>query len=204
MKEHWENIYKTMKADQVSWFQPHLSKSLDLILKTGIGTEANIIDVGGGASTLVDDLLEKGFSNISVLDMSVNALEVSKKRLGKKVDQVDWIEGDITTVKLPKNHYDLWHDRAVFHFLTKKLDRNQYVKTLSKTVKPNGHVIISTFGPEGPLKCSGLNIVRYSGEEIKKVLGNAFQLLESIKEIHKTPFDTEQEFMYFWFQKRRR
>lgn len=202
MKEHWENIYKTKKADQVSWFRSHLDKSLDLILNTEVKPEANIIDIGGGASTLVDDLLAKGFSNISVLDVSGSALEVSKKRLGNKANQVQWIESDITMVKLPENHYDLWHDRAVFHFLTKESDRKQYIQMLSNAMKPNAHVIIATFGPGGPLKCSGLDIVRYDTENIKKVLGSAFQLVESIKEIHKTPFGTEQEFMYFWFRKR--
>jgi len=200
-KEHWENVYQTKSADQVSWFQPHLNKSLDLILKAGIETEATIIDVGGGAATLVDDLLEKGFSNVSVLDISASALEVSKKRLGSKASQAHWIEGDITTVKLPKNHYDLWHDRAAFHFLVKGSDRDQYIQMLSKAITPNAHVIISTFGPRGPMKCSGLDIVRYGAREIKKVLGSDFQLVESIKEIHKTPFNTEQEFMYFWFKK---
>ena len=200
-KLHWENIYKTRSSKDVSWYQPHLKKSFDLILELGLSKDAEIIDVGGGASTLADELLSKGFSNITVLDISREALEVSKKRLADKAHTIQWLEADITTVELKPSHYSLWHDRAVFHFLTKSEDRQKYVGTLQNTVKSQGHVLIATFGPNGPLKCSGLEIVRYSVENLKKELGEIFELEKYFTEIHKTPFDTTQEFLYYLFRK---
>lgn len=200
-KNHWEKVYQTKLPTAVSWYQPHLQKSLDIIVRTGISHEAAIIDVGGGASTLADDLLLQGFKDITALDISKEALERSKVRLGSKSSKISWLEADITKVNFPKGKYDLWHDRAVFHFLTKKSDRIQYVKTLHHSVKQGGHVIIATFGSKGPEKCSGLDVVRYGLEEMKKVIGNSFELVESLEESHKTPFETVQEFMYFWFKR---
>lgn len=195
-KSHWENVYLNKKADEVSWFQPHLSKSLDLILESGPNPEARIIDVGGGASTLVDDLLGKGYADITVLDISAAALEVSKKRLGRKANQVNWMEGDITAVTLPEKHYDVWHDRAVFHFLTRKHDRTAYLKQLRRSLKPDGVVVIACFSLEGPPKCSGLEVMRYSPETLTRELGPQFTLLKHAGERHKTPFNTTQEFLY--------
>ncbi len=200
-KTHWENVYKNKKPDEVSWFQSHLSKSLELIFESKISHEAQIIDVGGGASTLVDDLLQKGFRNISVLDISGVALEISKKRLGSEAERVNWIEGDITTVQLPEYHYDLWHDRAVFHFLRKTKDQKAYFEILRKSLKPGGVVIIASFGLEGPQKCSGLDVMRYSPETLQKELGENYCLTESLKESHQTPFGTCQEFVYCSFRK---
>ena len=198
---HWENIYKTKPADAVSWFAPHLEKSLELISGLGLPKTSSIIDVGGGAATLVDDLLSEGFKNLAVLDISGEALEVSKKRLGEKARSIEWLEADITAADLKPARYDLWHDRAVFHFLTNPADRRKYVDVLRMAVKKGGHVLIAAFGPQGPLKCSGLDIVRYSAEQLQKELGPEFQLKKTLAEVHKTPFDTTQDFLYALFTK---
>ena len=200
-KNHWENIYQSKPANQVSWFQPHLAKSLESIASTRIDKEARIIDVGGGASALVDDLMEKGFKNITVVDISSEALKVSKGRLGDRAGNVQWIEGNVTQVSLTPNYYDLWHDRAVFHFLVSPEDRRKYIESLTKSLKFKGYLLMATFGPNGPLKCSGLEIVRYSSGSLQKELGDAFHLEKEAIEIHKTPFDTAQEFLYCLFQK---
>ena len=200
-KEHWENIYKTKSSKEVSWHKPHLDKSLELILSAGIDKNASIIDVGGGVSTLVDDLLEHGFKNIAVLDISSKALEVSKNRLGEKASQVEWFAADITQVSLKPNHYDLWHDRAVFHFLTLPQGRKKYVKAMNESLQSGGHLIIATFGMNGPLRCSGLEIVRYSPESLQAELGTGYQLLKHFSEVHHTPFGTTQEFLCCHFQK---
>lgn len=200
-KRHWEDVYLRKKLDEVSWFQPHLSKSLDLITQSGIGRDAHIIDIGGGASTFADDLLAKGYSNVSVLDISGAALEISKTRMGDASKRIAWIEGDITTSKLPEGHYDLWHDRAVFHFLTCVEDREQYKKTLWSSLKPQGFAIISVFSLAGPTKCSGLEIVRYSAETLFADLGSQFRLLSCSDKLHGTPFGTTQSFIYCLFQK---
>lgn len=200
-KQHWENIYRTKSSNHVSWYAPHLKRSLDGILKLRLPHKAKIIDVGGGASTLPDDLLTNGFQNITILDISAEALKVSKDRLGKNAEQVSWLEADVRAVDLGENSFDLWHDRAVFHFLTHPKDRSDYIRVLNKAVKPDGYVLIATFGLNGPLKCSGLDIVRYSPPSLQAELGNGFKLRESFSEIHKTPFDTTQEFVYCHFQK---
>ena len=200
-KQHWENVYQTKKADQVSWFQPHLSKSLDFIVQSGIGLSASMIDVGGGASTLVDDLLEKGYSNISILDISGTALETSKKRLGNKAGKIHWIEGDITNVKLPEQHFDLWHDRAVFHFLTDAAARQKYKENLDSSLKPGGGLILAAFSLKGPERCSGLNVTRYSPELLQAELGKGYRLIKTLEETHPTPFGTTQEFVYCFFKK---
>lgn len=200
-QSHWENVYRTKNADQVSWFKLHLSKSLEIVLGTKIDKHDPIIDVGGGASTLVDDLLNEGFTNVIVLDVSSESLEVSKKRLGKEALKIHWTTGDITAVNLPKSYYSLWHDRAVFHFLTNPEDRQNYKRILDQSLKPKAFAIIATFSLGGPTKCSGLDVVRYSPETLSKELGPGFQLLHSENETHKTPFDTTQEFVYCLFQK---
>ncbi|MDP3920379.1 MAG: class I SAM-dependent methyltransferase [Candidatus Omnitrophota bacterium] len=201
-KAHWENIYQTKKADQVSWFQSHLAKSLEFILELGLPKDGAIIDVGAGASTLPDDLLAKGFRNITVLDISAEALEVSKNRLVDKAKQITWLEADITNVPLKNNHYQLWHDRAVFHFLTNPKERKKYTQTLKDSLLKEGYALIATFGPNGPLKCSGLEIVRYSSESLQRELKEEFELKKHFLENHKTPFETTQEFLYCLFQKK--
>lgn len=200
-KTHWETVYATKPADSVSWFQPHAEKSLEIIQATGQNKHAALIDVGGGASTLVDDLLNLGYDNLSVLDLSAAALKVAQDRLGAKAATVNWLVGDITTVSLPANAYDIWHDRAVFHFLTEEADRRAYVAQVMRSVRPNGHIIIATFAEDGPEKCSGLPVMRYSPEALHQEFGRGFQLVSKDKETHHTPFGTDQQFIYCYCRK---
>ena len=195
-KEHWEKVYQTKQPDAVSWFQEHATRSLELIRSVGTSLDANIIDVGGGASTLVDDLLSSGFKNVTVLDLSASALEVARTRLASAADSVAWIAGDICSVSLPDQAYDIWHDRAVFHFLTNPADRAAYVEQLMKSVKPGGHVIVATFAPDGPDQCSGLPVARYAPGELHQEFGPSFELLEHMSEEHKTPWGSVQHFVY--------
>lgn len=200
-KGHWENVYQNKSDIEVSWFKEHLENSLKLILGTGVDKDAAIIDIGGGSSTLVDDLLDSGFIDVSVLDISRAALDRSIARLGKKSDAVEWIAADITEVALPENRYSVWHDRAVFHFLTDEQDRRKYIDLVMRSLKPGGHVIVASFGPNGPLKCSGLDVVRYSPDAMHGEFGDGFDLLKSVEEKHETPFGTTQEFIYCYCRK---
>lgn len=200
-KSHWENIYKTKSVKDMSWYEPHLNKSLDFILELGLSKDSKIIDIGGGASTLPDDLLANGFKNITVLDISEEALKVSKDRLADKANSINWLEADVAGALLKPSYYDVWHDRAMFHFLTKPEDRKKYVNNLGKALKPGGYALMATFGSNGPLKCSGLEIVRYSPERIAEGLGDIFKQEKCIIETHKTPFNTTQEFLYCLFRK---
>ena len=196
VQEHWERIYATRAPDQVSWYCAHLTASLELIERTRVSRMSAIIDVGGGEATLADDLVARGFEDITVLDISQTAIDACRKRLGDKADRVRWIAGDITRVELEPRRFDLWHDRAVFHFLTRPGDRIAYVRQVARAVKPGGHVIIGTFGPEGPTECSGLDVVRYDAESLHDEFGARFRLLESSKQLHQTPFGTMQQFLY--------
>jgi 2-polyprenyl-3-methyl-5-hydroxy-6-metoxy-1,4-benzoquinol methylase len=198
MQQHWEKVYRTRAPDQVSWFRPHLETSLALIERSTRGNlSASIIDVGGGTSTLVDDLIERGYRNITVLDISEAALDAARTRLGKTLpESVRWLRADVTQAGFPAHLYDVWHDRAVFHFLIAPEDRIAYVRNVAAAVKPGGHVIVSTFGPEGPAKCSGLDVMRYDAEDLHGQFGPRFQLIESSKELHDTPFGTTQQFLY--------
>ena len=196
VKTHWEKVYTTKAPDAVSWYRQHLETSLALIERAADAREASIIDVGGGESTLVDDLLLRGYTNLTVLDVSQTAIEVTKKRLGSAAERVHWLVGDITEIELEPHTYDLWHDRAVFHFLTATELRLAYVRQVIRAVKPGGHVIISTFGPEGPTKCSGLQVMRYDAESLHGEFGRHFRLAESSEEFHKTPSGTAQQFLY--------
>ena len=195
-RSHWENVYTTKAPDAVSWYRPHLETSLELIGKIAPLRATSIIDVGGGESTLVDDLLARGYLNISVLDVSPTAIEVTKRRLGPAAERVRWIFGDITNTDLSPDAYDLWHDRTVFHFLRTTDERAAYVRQVAKAVRSGGHVLVSTFGPEGPTKCSGLEVVRYDADSLHAEFGVHFRLLESSKELHQTPFGTTQQFLY--------
>jgi SAM-dependent methyltransferase len=195
-KEHWEHVYSTKAVDAVSWFQEHAGPSLRLIQGTGVPLNAAIVDVGGGASTLVDDLLARGYVNVTILDLSAVALRAAQGRLGSRARLVTWVEADITKVELPLRHYDVWHDRAVFHFLTDPQDRHAYVNAVLRAVKPGGHVIVATFAEDGPTQCSGLPVVRYSAEELNSEFGAPFTLVQHDKESHHTPFGTIQEFTY--------
>jgi SAM-dependent methyltransferase len=197
MQQHWERVYSTKEPEQVSWFQPHLEISLDLIGQATRGDKANAsIDVGGGASTLVDDLIARGYRDLTVLDLSETALEVARKRLGPLAGPVQWLQGDVTRMKFPLHAFDVWHDRAVFHFLTQPEERRAYVRNVASVVKPGGHVIVGTFGPEGPAQCSGLDVMRYEADSLHDEFGSRFQLVKSAKELHKTPFGTTQQFLY--------
>jgi 2-polyprenyl-3-methyl-5-hydroxy-6-metoxy-1,4-benzoquinol methylase len=200
-KTHWENIYHTKESAQVSWYQLHPQLSLQYIRNTGADKAANIIDVGGGASTLVDHLLDDGFGQITVLDISKEALEVAIQRLAQRAKLVTWLEADITRADLPQHAYDIWHDRAVFHFLTDPQDRAAYVKTVEHAVKPGGHVIVATFASDGPEKCSGLDVARYDPQSLHDEFGSGFELLDSTHENHQTPFGTEQKFIYCYCRK---
>jgi SAM-dependent methyltransferase len=193
---HWEKIYRTKAPDAVSWYRSHLDRSIELIESAAPGRSARIIDIGGGESTLVDDLLGRGYPNLTVMDISQTALDVTRARLGEPGKGVQWVCADITRADLPAQAYDVWHDRAVFHFLVQQEQRNAYVRLAVRAVKPGGHIIVSTFGPEGPTKCSGLDAVRYDAESLHGEFGKRFRLVQSSKELHQTPFGTTQQFLY--------
>ena len=164
VKTHWEKVYKTKAPDTVCWYLPHLETSLALIERTGTGLSSSIIDVGGGESTLADDLVSRGYQNVTVLDISETAINVSKQRMGEAAEHVHWHVADVLAVELESRAYDVWHDRAVFHFLTTNEQRLAYVRSVARSVRRGGHVIVSTFGPEGPQKCSGLEVIRYDAD----------------------------------------
>jgi 2-polyprenyl-3-methyl-5-hydroxy-6-metoxy-1,4-benzoquinol methylase len=193
---HWDNIYREKAPDAVSWYRPHLETSLKLIEAAAPARSASIIDVGGGESTLVDDLIARKYKNVTVLDLSPTAIEVTKKRVGEASQQVRWLAASVTETDLAPQAYDVWHDRAVFHFLTEKDARIAYVRQVSRAVKPGGHVIVGTFGPQGPQKCSGLDVVRYDAESLHGEFGAKFKPVESRSELHTTPWDTTQQFLY--------
>jgi 2-polyprenyl-3-methyl-5-hydroxy-6-metoxy-1,4-benzoquinol methylase len=196
VKTHWEMVYKTKAPDTVSWYLPHLETSLALIERTGASLSSSIIDVGGGESTLADDLVSRGYQKVTVLDISETAINVSKQRIGDATDQVHWLVADVLAAELDLLAYDVWHDRAVFHFLTTMEQRIAYVQNVARSVKRGGHVIVSTFGPEGPTKCSGLEVMRYDADSLHDQLGARFRLIESAQELHETPQGTTQQFLY--------
>lgn len=200
-KSHWDEVYRTKTPQQVSWYRPHLDVSLGLIAKAAPDKQSAVIDVGGGEATLVDDLVAQGYSDVSVLDVSEAAIEVAKARLGEEAKVIGWIVGDITSCELPINRYDLWHDRAVFHFLTDGAQRKAYVWQVLRAVKSGGHVIVATFGSDGPEKCSGLDIVRYDSDGLHSEFGARFQLLEHLTEVHETPWGSPQQFLYCFCRK---
>jgi 2-polyprenyl-3-methyl-5-hydroxy-6-metoxy-1,4-benzoquinol methylase len=200
-KSRWEQVYQTKSPTDVSWYQTHPALSLKLIASTGIGKGDGIIDVGGGASVLVDCLLDAGYQNVAVLDVSASAIQHAKARLGQRAAAVEWYEADITTFCSPRR-FAVWHDRAVFHFLTDAVDRRNYVSILKEILVPNGHLIIATFALTGPLKCSGLDVKRYDAKLLQAEVSDEFALLETHEETHQTPWDTEQKFVYCRFQRR--
>jgi SAM-dependent methyltransferase len=195
-KTHWDRIYRTKAPHALSWYRPHLDISVGLIERAAASRSAAIIDVGGGESTLVDDLIRLGFSDLSVLDISPAALEATRARLGQDGDRVRWISGDIRTVALPARCFDVWHDRAVFHFLTNAQDREAYVRNVLHAMRSGGYVIVSTFGPEGPTRCSQLDVMRYDAESLHSQFGAGFRLVESFQELHYTPWGAPQQFVY--------
>lgn len=197
-KNHWETVYETKQPNEVSWTQEIPKTSIDFILETRLGKSARIIDIGGGDSKLVDFLLEDGFYNITVLDISEKALERAKKRLGKNAEKVNWIVSDITEFK-PETTYDIWHDRATFHFLTTAEQIKKYVEITEKHI--NNFLILGTFSDQGPKKCSGLDIKQYSETELEEQFSMRFKKLNCITEDHTTPFETNQNFTFCAFEK---
>jgi SAM-dependent methyltransferase len=195
-KEHWNAVYRTNGSDRVSWFRPHLDRSLAFLEAASVGQTAHVIDVGGGASTFVDDLLDRGYTNISVLDLSETALDAARARLGPRASRVHWICADVTDAQLPDGEYDFWHDRAVFHFLRDPLARARYVAAVRRSLKPGGLIVVATFGPKGPEKCSGLDVLRFTPEALHAEFGSDFARLSDATEVHKTPSGIEQEFVY--------
>jgi len=197
-KEHWENVYRGKSPLEVSWYQQEPTLSLWLIASVSLPLKAPIIDVGGGASTLVDKLCDEGYTNISVLDISASALAHAKSRLAHKANRVHWYEEDVTCFD-PPHRFALWHDRAVFHFLTKRSDRESYINVLRQALEPGGQLIIMTFAIGGPEKCSGLEIVQYDADKLTAELGAGFELIETGNEVHLTPSGSQQKFAYFRF-----
>lgn len=200
LKEHWEFVHKKKKYNEVSWFQNLPLKSIEIIKSLKLSVDDNIIDIGAGESKLVDNLLEMGFINIDVLDISKSAISKAKKRLGDKSSLINWIVCDINNFK-PIKKYKLWHDRAAFHFLRKEIEINNYVDLASNSISKNGKMIIATFSSKGPEKCSGLKVTRYSFESIKKQFNNHFILDNHLITNHSTPFNTIQEFIFTIFFK---
>lgn len=198
---HWQNVYQTKGEETVSWFQESPEISLDLIRTTGIGTDGSIVDIGGGASRFVDSLLDAGFCNVTVLDLSESALEASKIRLGGRNASVNWVVADVTAWQPPQS-YDVWHDRAAFHFLTDPDDQATYAECIQNAVKQGGHVIIGTFALDGPERCSGLPVIRHDADSLGQMLGKSFELIESRSHDHLTPGGAVQKFQFSHFQRR--
>ena len=199
-RSHWEQVYATKKPEQVSWFRPHLERSLELIERAVPDRRASILDVGAGQSTLVDDLLGLGYENITVLEISQTALDALKARAGREGAAVRWICGDVTEAVLPEASFDGWHDRAVFHFLTEAGQRRAYVERVKRALKPGGSLIVSTFGPSGPERCSGLRTMRYDASALGNEFGDRFRLIESSLDLHETPSGAAQQFLSAWFR----
>lgn len=199
-RQHWETVYREKREDEVSWFQERPGRSLELIERTGLPRDAKIVDVGGGASRLVDALLDAGYSDLAVVDIAEAALARTRARLGARADRVRWIASDLTSWT-PDAMFDLWHDRAVFHFMVTPEDRSAYLANLRRAVKPGGHVILATFAANGPERCSGLPVQRYEPAELAAVLGEELRLVESIREEHPTPAGRVQAFQYSRFQR---
>jgi len=199
-KQHWEKVYERKSPDETSWFQSNPRISLSMIENTGSGVTAALIDIGGGASLLTDHLLDRGYRDLTVLDISRAALDRASRRLGEKASRVDWLESDVTRFT-PSREFDIWHDRAAFHFLTRGKDRERYSAALRSALAAGGQAIIATFAPGGPERCSGLPVVRYDSDKLSAELGPAFELEEQKDEVHLTPAGGEQLFRFFRFKK---
>lgn len=199
LKQHWERVYETRDPTKVSWYQPVPERSIALIRATEIPVQAPLIDIGGGASTLVDILRNSDYSDITVLDISGAALAKARERLGAAADSIFWLEADVTEFE-PQRRYYLWHDRAVFHFLTEPDDVERYLHALRTALVPGGHFVIATFGPEGPDQCSGLPVQRYSVDSLANLLQDEFEVRAFEVQDHVTPTGTVQQFLYAWWQ----
>lgn len=197
--QHWQNIYETKATDSVSWYQAEPARSLAWIAEAAAPPQAAVLDVGAGASFLVDRLVAAGYEHVGALDIAPKALELIKKRLGANDAKVDWFAGSVLDF-VPVRTYDVWHDRAVLHFLREPADQQRYVEVLTRTLKPGGHAVIATFAVGGPLKCSGLEIVQYDAAKLQALLGASFSLVKEELEIHKTPSGGEQKFQWAMFR----
>ena len=195
-KSHWEQVYGSTAPEAVSWYAWHLDESLDYIRRTGVSLDASILDVGSGEATLVDDLLDAGYTRVSVLDLSGRALAVCQERLGERAARVCWLACDVLEHTFQPNSVDVWHDRAVFHFLTDAEQRQRYVAQVLKALKPGGYAIVGAFGPQGPAQCSGLPVARYSLDELHEQFGASFRLLDHATTEHTTPWGASQQFVY--------
>ena len=201
-KAHWEDVYATKQPTEVSWYQAVPTRSLELLRQAGAGPETTLIDVGGGDSTLVDAVVAERLGRVTVLDISGAALARARERLGARAGEVTWIEADVTRVELPARAFDIWHDRAVFHFLTRAEDRARYAATAAAALRPGGTLVVATFAPEGPTHCSGLEVARYGPEGLARELGAAFVLRHGFADVHTTPGGAEQRFTYAVLERR--
>ena len=195
-KHHWQRVYGGRPADAMSWYQPAATRSVELVERVAPDRRTPIIDVGGGASVLVDELLSAGYEQLTVLDLAETALEAARARLGLDASRVRWLESDVLTAALPAGGYGVWHDRAVFHFLTEPEDRAAYVRQVRHALRPGGCVVVATFAADGPERCSGLPVARYSPDELHRQFGPGFELIRSEREVHLTPDRAAQAFVY--------
>jgi ubiquinone/menaquinone biosynthesis C-methylase UbiE len=195
-RNHWERVYTAKASEAVSWYAAHLQESSSYIKRTGLSTAATVIDVGGGEARLVDDLLEAGYGDVTVLDISTMALEVCRQRLGPRADRVNWLADDFLTHEFPSHSLDVWHDRAVFRFLTSDEQRRTYVRQVARALRPDGFAIVGTFGPHGSEQCSGLSVMRSASTELHGTFGARFRLVDSRIDVHATPWGLPQEFGY--------
>lgn len=195
-EQHWQKVYEQRAPDEVSWYRPHLERSLAFIELCNLTADARIVDVGGGTSTLSEDLLDQGFRNLAVIDLADAALQTARDRLGSRAGHIDWIVGDVTTPLLPDDSVDFWHDRAVFHFLVDPRTRNAYLHQVTRCTKPGAYVLVATFGLDGPESCSGLPVARYDANGIHAVFGDLFHKIAQASETHETPWGKTQAFVY--------
>ncbi len=201
-QQHWQDVYAGKAEGQTSWYRPHLDVSLELIDALHLASDTPVIDVGGGRSSLVDDLLQRGFSDITVLDLSDEALQQSAARLGATSSKVHWLAADITTVELPAARFGLWHDRAAFHFLGSAAAQDAYVSRATRSLRPGGHLLLATFAPDGPERCSGLPVCRYDADALTVRFGAGFERISDRRELHHTPFGTDQSFTYLLLRRK--
>jgi SAM-dependent methyltransferase len=196
LKTHWEGVYERTPPKASSWYQPEPTRSLELLTDLGVGPASRIIDVGGGDSTLADAVVARRLGHVTVLDLSSTALRRARTRLGAHAAEVTWMESDVLQARLPSHSYDVWHDRAVFHFLTDRGDRARYVAAATSALEPGGAVVIATFALDGPERCSGLRVARYDSELLAREFGDAFALVKAVHDVHRTPSGAEQQFTY--------
>ena len=201
-QDHWENVYRDKDSQAVSWFRPHLDVSLRLLERAGLNVQSRVIDIGGGASTLVDDLLDRGVARIAVLDLSAEALRAAQQRLGDRAAQIDWRVADITNAEVPPAGFDIWHDRAVLHFLTASSAAQAYARSAAAALRPGGHAVIGGFASDGPEKCSGLTVARRDPADIAALLGADLELIDEARETHATPWGAPQSFAYALLRRR--